>query len=46
MQSGDVKGTLADTSLLENWIDYRPLTTFEDGINKFIDWYKSLYKEF
>jgi UDP-glucuronate 4-epimerase len=46
MQSGDVKDTLTDTSLLENWIDYRPLTTVEDGINKFIHWYKSFYKEF
>ena len=46
MQSEDVKDTLADTSLLENWIDYRPLTTLEDGINKFIYWYKSFYKEF
>ena len=46
MQSGDGKDTLADTSLLENWIDYRPLTTLEDGINKFIYWYKSFYKEF
>ena len=33
MQSGDVKDTLADTSFLENWIEYRPLTTVEDGIN-------------
>ena len=46
MQYGDGKDTLADTSLLENWIDYRPLTTLEDGINKFIYWYKSFYKEF
>jgi UDP-glucuronate 4-epimerase len=46
MQSGDVKDTLTDTSLLENWIDYRPLTTVEDGINKFIHWYKYFYKEF
>ena len=46
MQSGDVKDTLADTSYLENWIEYRPLTTVEDGINKFIHWYKSFYKEF
>ena len=46
MQSGDVKNTLTDTSLLENWIDYIPLTTVEDGINKFIHWYKSFYKEF
>ena len=36
MQSGDLKDTLADTSLLDNWIEYRPLTTVEDGINKFI----------
>ena len=41
MQSGDVKDNLNDTSLLENWIDYRPLTTLENGINKFIHWYKS-----
>ena len=33
MQSGDVKDTLADTSYLENWIEYRSLTTVEDGIN-------------
>ena len=46
MQSGDVKDTLTDISLLENWIDYRPLTTVVDGINKFIHWYKSFYKEF
>ena len=25
MQSEDVKDTLADTSLLENWIDYRSI---------------------
>ena len=46
MQSGDVKDTLADTSLLENWIDYKPSTNVKDGINKFINWYKSFYKEF
>ena len=44
MQPGDVKDTLADTSLLENWIDYKPSTTVKDGINKFINWYKSFYK--
>ena len=46
MQFGDVKDTYADTSLLENWIDYRPLTNVKDGINKFINWYKSFYREF
>ena len=46
MQSGEVKDTLHDYLLLENWIDYRPLTTVEDGVNKLIYWYKSFYKEF
>ena len=46
MQSEDVKDTLADTSLLENWIDYKPSTSLKDGMNKFINWYKSFYKEF
>ncbi len=46
MQPGDVKATLADTSLLENWIDYKPSTSLKDGMNKFINWYKSFYKEF
>ena len=46
MQPGDVKATLADTSLLENWIDYKPSTTLKDGMKKFINWYKSFYKEF
>ena len=46
MQSGNVKDTLVDTSLFENLKDYRPLTTLEDCINKFIHWYKSFYKEF
>ena len=46
MQSGDEKDTLHETLLLENWIDYRQLTTVEDGVNKFIYWYKSFYKEF
>ncbi len=46
MQSGDVKDNLTDTSLLENWMDYRPLTILEDGINKFIHRYQTFNKEF
>ncbi len=43
MQPGDVKSTLADTSLLEDWIDYKPSTTLKDGVKKFVNWYKSFY---
>jgi len=46
MQPGDVKFTLADTSLLENWIDYRPSTTLKDGINNFVNWYKSFHEKY
>ena len=44
MQPGDVKKTFSDTSLLENWIDYKPKTSIEDGISKFVEWYKDFYK--
>ena len=44
MQQGDVQSTLADTSLLENWISYKPSTTIKEGIREFVNWYKSFYK--
>ena len=44
MQPGDVKLTLADTSLLENWIGYKPSTNIKDGIKEFVKWYKIFYK--
>ncbi|KGF86497.1 NAD-dependent epimerase [Prochlorococcus marinus] len=45
MQPGDVKSTLADTSLLENWINYKPSTKIKDGIKEFVHWYKFFYKK-
>ena len=44
MQQGDVKSTLADTSLLEDWINYKPSTSVKEGVSKFVSWYKSFYK--
>ena len=44
MQQGDVKATLADTSLLEDWICYKPSTNIKEGISRFLNWYKSFYK--
>ena len=43
MQLGDVKSTYADTSKLENWINYKPQTSINDGVSKFIQWYKKYY---
>ncbi len=44
MQPGDVPITSSDTSSLEDWIGYKPNTSVDDGISKFIEWYKSFYK--
>ena len=43
MQPEDVVATSADTSLLNEWIDYKPTTPIESGIRQFISWYKDFY---
>ncbi len=45
MQKGDVESTLADTKLLENWINFKPNTKLEVGLSKFVEWYKVFYKK-
>jgi len=44
MQPGDVPATMADVSALENDIGYRPRTTVEEGVPRFVEWYRSYYK--
>ncbi len=43
MQPGDMVATQADTSRLEKAIGYRPTTTVEEGIRRFVDWYLGHY---
>ena len=43
MQKGDVKETFANTNALKSWINYSPSTPIEEGIDKFVDWYKAFY---
>jgi UDP-glucuronate 4-epimerase len=43
MQPGDVQATSADTSLLSDYISFRPKTPVETGISRFVEWYKSFY---
>tara|TARA_Y100000766_G_C18895127_1_gene600548 strand:- start:630 stop:1685 length:1056 start_codon:yes stop_codon:yes gene_type:complete len=43
MQPGDVPATHADTTELEKYINFKPNTNVENGIQKFIDWYKDYY---
>lgn len=44
MQPGDVLRTYADVSDLERDINFKPSTSIEDGLAKFVDWYKEYYK--
>jgi UDP-glucuronate 4-epimerase len=44
MQPGDVPATMADVSALESDIGYRPKTTVEEGIPRFVEWYRTYYK--
>lgn len=43
MQPGDVERTYADTSRLEEKVEYKPQMEIEGGIAKFVDWYKSYH---
>jgi len=44
LQPGDVPDTYADVSDLIEDVDYKPETTVENGIAKFVEWYKKYYK--
>ena len=44
MKPGDVKKTLADNTKLNEWIGQCSETSIEEGIKKFINWYREFYK--
>jgi UDP-glucuronate 4-epimerase len=43
MQAGDVQATMADVSALGTDFGYRPKTTVDEGVPRFVSWYKSYY---
>ena len=43
MQDGDVPATFANVENLENDVGFRPRTSVEHGIARFVEWYKSYY---
>ncbi len=43
LQPGDVVETYADVSDLERMIDFRPATSIEEGLGKFVDWYREYH---
>lgn len=44
LQPGDVPDTYADVDDLFKQFQYKPSTNVEDGIQKFVDWYKVYFK--
>tara|TARA_B100000212_G_scaffold54060_1_gene35592 strand:+ start:4656 stop:5684 length:1029 start_codon:yes stop_codon:yes gene_type:complete len=45
MQQGDVANTLSDNKLISEWIINSPKTSVNEGIKKFINWYKKYYNK-
>ena len=43
LQPGDVPATRADVEDLERDFGYRPRTTVEEGVTRFVDWYRAYY---
>jgi UDP-glucuronate 4-epimerase len=43
MQAGDVPATYADVDDLTRDVGFRPSTSIEDGLKRFVDWYRSYY---
>ena len=39
-QKGDVRDTLADTSKINNELNWKPRVKIEEGLKRFVEWYK------
>ena len=44
LQEGDVEETFADITDLQNETGFTPSTSIEEGIEKFVNWYREYYK--
>ncbi len=44
MQPGDVPATWADVQALADDVGYRPSTPIEEGVARFVEWYRDYYK--
>ena len=43
LQDGDVPATFANTEALKAWIGFVPSTPIEQGIGRFVEWYRGYY---
>jgi len=44
MQLGDVKATYADIDDLARDVGFKPSTPIEEGVRRFVQWYKRYYR--
>lgn len=44
LQAGDVPTTSADVSSLFEAVGYKPATSIEDGVARFVEWYRGFYQ--
>jgi len=44
LQDGDVPATYANTDALKEWVGFVPGTKIEEGIGRFVAWYRDYYK--
>ena len=44
MQQGDVPATAADSSALEAWVGFKPNTPIQEGVARFVAWYRQFYE--
>jgi UDP-glucuronate 4-epimerase len=44
LQDGDVPDTYADVNALADWVGFTPKTSIEDGIRRFVAWYREYYR--
>ena len=44
LQQGDVPATFSSPDLLNEWINFQPNTSVQEGISEFVKWYKDFYK--
>ena len=44
IQAGDVPATYADVDDLMNDVGFKPSTSIEEGVNRFVEWYRAYYR--
>ncbi|MBN8180218.1 MULTISPECIES: NAD-dependent epimerase/dehydratase family protein [Stappiaceae] len=44
IQAGDVPATWANADLLQSLTGYRPKTTVQEGVARFVEWYRDYYR--